>query len=176
MPTLQNVQTYTICRQQPTNCSGMFYHFVGLALKGINTPLSRNQKHVQSQPKRLRTKPANIYQHILSNRSTRKKPEKTLKKRLWKNFTPFSSVSIAYFQQLNVGKSVESAFSKVVTLRTVDSSNVDLFLLLLIRFLPFRNNDGVTLVFIYTDLWNFRNAHVSNFIPSWQLRFQRSTH
>ena len=87
----------------------MFYHFIGLALKGINTPLSRNQKQVQSQPKRLRTILANIYLYILSNRSTRKKSEKlptltkyTLKQRLWKNFTPFSSVSIAYFQQLNV--------------------------------------------------------------------------
>ena len=33
MPTPQNTQT--ICRQQPSNCLSVFYHFVGLTLKGL---------------------------------------------------------------------------------------------------------------------------------------------
>ena len=60
-PTLQNGQTHSHnLSATPTNCLSVFGHFVGLALKGINTPLSRDQKQVQSSQKRFRTNPAYI--------------------------------------------------------------------------------------------------------------------
>ena len=39
--------TQTIHRQQPTNCLSVFDHFVGVALKGLNTPLKVMQYLLQ---------------------------------------------------------------------------------------------------------------------------------